>query len=92
MGANRDGRQTLSFSGNGYYLASGSRDGVVKPGLPKGKMGGAGIGEFLTGKMRYFWTWHVKPKDLGESHCDLKWIWTNCTYKYELFQKNRYYK
>jgi WD40 repeat protein len=22
--------QTLSFSGNGYYLASGSRDGVVK--------------------------------------------------------------
>ena len=39
MGGN-DGqnRQTLSFSGNGYYLASGSRDGVVKPGLPKGRL------------------------------------------------------
>lgn len=39
MGANR---QTLSFSGNGYYLASGSRDGVVKPGLPKGNGAAAG--------------------------------------------------
>ena len=26
--------QTVSFSGNGYYLASGSRDGVVKWGSP----------------------------------------------------------
>ena len=28
--ANRRYVQTLSFSGNGYYLASGSSDGVVK--------------------------------------------------------------